>query len=162
RSVPRRRIHQGRGRAGQPDHGAESRRRVLIERWKDKAAIRIIGRDMGSGRKCRTRRVPSPKAAGWRRRHPFLWVSISTVWPRPGSTGSSTRVETMDTCKPILNDAYLEYATRLLQHHSLLAAGEHSADETIAVEDEMSELWEQLDSAQRMSMSGLGSDLNWV
>ena len=68
----------------------------------------------------------------------------------------------MDAYAPAMNEAYLEYTSRLLQHHRLLAKGAETADETAAVEDEMTELWEQLDSVQRKSLSGLGSDLNWV
>jgi hypothetical protein len=61
-----------------------------------------------------------------------------------------------------MNEAYLEYADRLLQHHRLLSDGKETADETLAVEDAMTELWDRLDSIQRRSLSGLGSDLNWV
>jgi hypothetical protein len=61
-----------------------------------------------------------------------------------------------------MNEAYLEYAERLLQHHRLLSDGKEAADETFAVEDELTELWDRLDSIQRKSLSGLGSDLNWV
>jgi hypothetical protein len=68
----------------------------------------------------------------------------------------------MNTCAPAMNQAYLEYASRLLQHHRLLAEGSANADETVAVEDEMTGLWEELDSVQRKSLSGLGSDLNWI
>jgi hypothetical protein len=72
------------------------------------------------------------------------------------------RVDAMDTFAPIVNEAYREYADLLLQHHRRLAEGEESADETIRVEDAMTELWDRLDPIQRKSLSGLGSDLNWV
>ncbi len=68
----------------------------------------------------------------------------------------------MDTFAPTVNEVYREYADLLLRHHRRLAEGEPTADETIEVEDEMTELWEQLDPIQRKSLSGLGSDLNWV
>jgi hypothetical protein len=68
----------------------------------------------------------------------------------------------MDTFTPTMNETYLEYAKRLLQHHRLLAGGKETADETITVEDEMTELWDRLDPIQRKSLSGLSSDLNWV
>jgi hypothetical protein len=68
----------------------------------------------------------------------------------------------MDTFAPTVNDRYKEYADLLLEHHRRLAEGEETADEMIRVEDEMTELWEQLDPIQRKSLSGLGSDLNWV
>ena len=68
----------------------------------------------------------------------------------------------MDTFTPTMNEVYLEYADRLLQHHRLLGEGKEAADETLAVEDEMTELWDRLDPIQRKSLSGLGSDLNWV
>jgi hypothetical protein len=56
-----------------------------------------------------------------------------------------------------MNAAYLEYADRLLHHHRLLAEGKETGDETVAVEDEMTDLWERLDLVQRKSLSGLGS-----
>jgi tetratricopeptide (TPR) repeat protein len=68
----------------------------------------------------------------------------------------------MDTFTPTMNAVYLEYARKLLQHHRLLAEGREAADETIVIEDEMTELWDQLDAIQRKSLSGLSSDLNWV
>lgn len=72
------------------------------------------------------------------------------------------KVDIMNSFAPAVNEVYLEYASRLLQHHRLLAEGRESSDEAILVEDEMTELWEQLDPVQRKSLSGLGSDLNWV
>jgi hypothetical protein len=68
----------------------------------------------------------------------------------------------MDAYAPVVNEVYREYADRLLRHHHLLAEGEESSDEAIRVEDEMTELWDRLDPVQRKSLSGLGSDLNWV
>ncbi len=68
----------------------------------------------------------------------------------------------MDAFTPTLNEAYLDYADRLLQHHRLLGEGKETADELRAVEDEMTDLWDRLDPIQRKSLSGLGSDLNWV
>jgi hypothetical protein len=73
-----------------------------------------------------------------------------------------TRIDTMKTFAPKIDFAYLEYANRLLQQHRLLADGNESSDETIAVEDEMTKLWEHLDSIQHKSLAGLSSDLNWV
>jgi hypothetical protein len=68
----------------------------------------------------------------------------------------------MDTFAPTVNEVYRKYADLLLRHHRRLAEGEESADETIRVEDAMTELWDRLDPIQRKSLSGLGSDLNWV
>jgi hypothetical protein len=68
----------------------------------------------------------------------------------------------MDTFTPRMDEVYLEYAKRLLRHHELLTEGKESANETSQVEDEMTELWDQLDAIQRKSLSGLGSDFHWV
>jgi hypothetical protein len=68
----------------------------------------------------------------------------------------------MDAFTPTMNEAYREYADRLLQHHRFLGEGKDRADETLAVEEEMTELWDRLDPIQRKSLSGLGSDLTWV
>lgn len=61
----------------------------------------------------------------------------------------------MDAFAPTINEAYLEYASRLLQHHRLLSEGKDIADETAAVEDEMTELWELLDSVHAKACLGL-------
>ncbi|HBI42312.1 MAG TPA: hypothetical protein DDY78_05560 [Planctomycetales bacterium] len=63
---------------------------------------------------------------------------------------------------PTVDQAYLKYADLLLQHHRLLSENKDEADETMAVENEMTELWERLDAKQKRSLSGLGSDLNWI
>jgi hypothetical protein len=68
----------------------------------------------------------------------------------------------MNAFTPTMNEVYLEYAERLLRHHQLLSEGLESAEETTQVEDEMTELWDRLDTIQRRSLSGLGSDLNWI
>jgi hypothetical protein len=63
---------------------------------------------------------------------------------------------------PAMDETYLRYADLLFQHQQLLATGREEADETTAVEDELMTVWEELDAVQRQSLSGLGSDLNWV
>jgi hypothetical protein len=68
----------------------------------------------------------------------------------------------MSATAPIVDDRYRRYAELLLQHHRLLSEGRDEATETEAVEEEMTGLWERMDDAQRRSLSGLGSDLNWV
>src|SRR5882762_4254235 len=82
---------------------------------------------------CFSRCIP-PKAVWWHRRLPFPWINIRSTWWPPVATGSLTRVETMDTFTPTINEAYLEYANWLLQHHRFLAEGKENADETLAVE----------------------------
>jgi hypothetical protein len=49
-----------------------------------------------------------------------------------------------------------------LRCHYLVLEGKLSAPETSAAEDRLDELWEKLDDVQRRSLSGMGSDLNWV
>lgn len=68
----------------------------------------------------------------------------------------------MGSFTPTFDEEYRRYADLLLTHHRLLSEGEDEADETVAVEYEMTELWGRLDAVQRRSLSGLGSDLNWV
>jgi hypothetical protein len=68
----------------------------------------------------------------------------------------------MNPFTPTIDERYRQYAELLVRHHQLLSEGKEDADETSAVEDDMSELWERLDDRQRSSLSGLGSDLNWL
>lgn len=63
---------------------------------------------------------------------------------------------------PLLDDRYRRYAELLLSHHSLLAGRSNDGDELQAIEDEMTQLWDNLDADQKHSLSGLGSDLNWI
>jgi hypothetical protein len=49
-----------------------------------------------------------------------------------------------------------------LRCHHLFLEGRENAPEVSAAEDRMDELWEKLDDVQRRSLSGMGSDLNWV
>jgi tetratricopeptide (TPR) repeat protein len=63
---------------------------------------------------------------------------------------------------PNLDETYRRYVDLLLQHHRLLSEGREEEAETEAIEEEMSCLWDRLDDAQRKSLSGLSSDLNWV
>lgn len=63
---------------------------------------------------------------------------------------------------PTTDDRYRRYVDLLLCHHQLLCNGRHESDEADAVENEMTPLWDELDSAQQQSLSGLGSDLTWI
>jgi hypothetical protein len=63
---------------------------------------------------------------------------------------------------PNFNEPYLAYADALLKHFRLLSDGKDESAEIEQVEEEMSRLWERLDHLQRRSLSGIGSDLNWV
>jgi hypothetical protein len=72
------------------------------------------------------------------------------------------RADIMDPFTPTMNEAYLRYAGLLVRNHSLLAEGNRETKETKALEEEMTKAWEPLDSDQRKSLSGLGSDLGWV
>lgn len=63
---------------------------------------------------------------------------------------------------PILDDSFRRYVALLLRHHHLLSERPEDDSEIEAVEDEMTELWDELNPAQRQSLSGLGSDLNWI
>jgi len=63
---------------------------------------------------------------------------------------------------PTIDEAYRQYADLLLQHHRLSSEGKEEDLDTETVEDEMSRLWARLNPIQKQSLSGLGSDLNWV
>jgi tetratricopeptide (TPR) repeat protein len=63
---------------------------------------------------------------------------------------------------PAIDDSYRRYVDLLLRHSRLLAERRDEDAETEAVEEEMTRLWDRLDAVQRHSLSGLGSDLNWV
>jgi hypothetical protein len=63
---------------------------------------------------------------------------------------------------PTLDEGYRRYADLLLEHHRLLSEGKDDEAEIEAIEEEMTRLWERLDVPQQRSLSGLGSDLNWV
>jgi hypothetical protein len=68
----------------------------------------------------------------------------------------------MNSVTPRIDECYRRFAELLLQYHRLLSDGKGESEQTSAVEDDMSELWERLDERQRTSLSGLGSDLNWL
>src|SRR5437879_1996397 len=68
----------------------------------------------------------------------------------------------MSADQPTLDEPYRRYTQLLLRHHHLLSEGKEAAAETEVVEEEMTRLWERLAEAQRRSLSGLGSDLNWI
>jgi hypothetical protein len=63
---------------------------------------------------------------------------------------------------PTINEAYVAYADLLLKHIRLLSDSKDESAEIEQVEEAMSRLWEKLDEAQRRSLKGIGSDLNWV
>lgn len=68
----------------------------------------------------------------------------------------------MEHFTPIINDEYKKYAALLSRHHDLLCALIEDGEEIESIEDEMTVLWDRLDSVQRASLSGLGSDQNWI
>ena len=68
----------------------------------------------------------------------------------------------METSIPTIDESYRRYADLLLRHNSLLANQNDEDEETEAVEEEMTALWDGLNSDQRRSLAGLGSDLTWV
>lgn len=68
----------------------------------------------------------------------------------------------MSGTKPTVDNLYRRYAELLFHHHRLLCEGRDDDVETDVVEEEMTPLWDRLDPAQRHSLSGLSSDLNWV
>jgi tetratricopeptide (TPR) repeat protein len=68
----------------------------------------------------------------------------------------------MSLFDPTIDAAFREYADLEFRCHHLLLGGKDDAPETSAAEDRREELWEKLDDVQRRSLSGMGSDLNWV
>jgi hypothetical protein len=68
----------------------------------------------------------------------------------------------MSLFDPKIDAAFREYADlQFLRHHQLLE-GKDNVSETVAAENRMSELWDQLDEVERQSLKGMGSDLHWV
>ena len=65
------------------------------------------------------------------------------------------------TDAPNINDIYRRYAELLRRHHHLLAQSRVD-DEIESVENQMTSVWNDLDSIQQRSLSGLSSDLNWL
>jgi tetratricopeptide (TPR) repeat protein len=72
------------------------------------------------------------------------------------------RVDPMTVSVPKIDAAYREYADLLFRHHVILVRGRQGGEEMDSVEDEMSAIWAKLDEAQRQSLRGLSSDLNWI
>jgi hypothetical protein len=68
----------------------------------------------------------------------------------------------MSPYDPKIDATFREYAELELRCHHLLLEGKENDPETIEAEDRMTELWEKLDEVQRRSLSGMGSDLNWL
>jgi len=67
----------------------------------------------------------------------------------------------MQPPKPTIDPLYLDYALLQLRRHYLLIDGKDD-DEMEQVEEELTALWENLSEAQRQSLNGMGSDLNWI
>lgn len=67
----------------------------------------------------------------------------------------------MVTHNPSVDDRYCRYAELLLAQHKLLSQNAAEGDSEV-IEDEMTQIWDALDSAQRQSLSGLSSDLGWL
>jgi hypothetical protein len=63
---------------------------------------------------------------------------------------------------PKVDAGYRKYAELLLRRHTHLMEGRADDADTEQIDEELSALWEQLDESQRRSLSGMGSDLNWV
>jgi hypothetical protein len=63
---------------------------------------------------------------------------------------------------PNVDAAYRNYAELLLRRHGRFLDGRDEDPEMEQIEEDLSALWEKLDEAQRSSLNGMGSDLNWV
>lgn len=63
---------------------------------------------------------------------------------------------------PKVNSTYRKFAELQFAHHNLLADGKDESPEAEDLEDRLSALWNDLDDAQRKSLNGMGSDLNWL
>jgi hypothetical protein len=61
-----------------------------------------------------------------------------------------------------IDAAFRTYAELLLRRHRCLLERREEDPETGEIEQALSAGWETLDEAQRDSLSGMGSDLNWV
>jgi hypothetical protein len=72
------------------------------------------------------------------------------------------RRDVMPPIAPNVDTGFRKYAELLLRRHSHLMDGRADDPETEKIDEDLSALWEQLDESQRRSLSGMGSDLNWV
>jgi hypothetical protein len=63
---------------------------------------------------------------------------------------------------PRTDAAYREYAEKQVRRHFLLIEGKGDSDEADQIEERLAVLWEDLDEAQRRSLNGIASDLNWL
>jgi hypothetical protein len=63
---------------------------------------------------------------------------------------------------PMMDEAFHEYAGLRLSRHYLLMEEKDDSDEAAEVEARMEKLWPSFDDKQRQSLSGMGSDLNWI
>ena len=63
---------------------------------------------------------------------------------------------------PVIDDLLHNYADLLLRLHSLLLADKEGDPKMDEVEDSLSIIWEKLSEAQRHSLNGMASDLNWM
>lgn len=68
----------------------------------------------------------------------------------------------MTEFNPAMDQAFRECADLQLRHHYLLLDNKDDSEEMIAVEARLEELWPSFDEIQRRSLSGMGSDLNWI
>lgn len=63
---------------------------------------------------------------------------------------------------PQIDENYLGYARALLRQHQLFGGPAEESPDMDSVEDELTAYWQTLDQAQRGSLNGVGSDLNWI
>lgn len=68
----------------------------------------------------------------------------------------------MDEFTPTMNEEFRMYAGLRLRRHYLLLDEEDDSQEIAVVEEQMEALWEHFDAIQLQSLSGMGSDLNWI
>jgi hypothetical protein len=61
-----------------------------------------------------------------------------------------------------IDAAYREYAEKQIRRHFLLIEDKGDGDEADEIEARLAILWEGLDDAQRRSLNGIASDLNWL
>ena len=63
---------------------------------------------------------------------------------------------------PKVDSNYRMFVELQLSHCNLLAQGKDESPESEELEARMTALWRDLDDAQRKSLNGMGSDLNWL
>ncbi len=68
----------------------------------------------------------------------------------------------MKELDPMVDSVFRMYADLVLDRHRLLSTGKDESAAIVEAEERMDALWPGFDEAQRRSLKGMESDLNWI